>query len=70
MDVLEWQKRYREKINGRGKTRVKLDDDDRREILKLLRAGRRCTDIAREFGVSNATVSRISTGQRKVKLDE
>jgi len=66
MNIHDWQRAYRSR---RKSQRAKLTEDDRRAILRRVRAGERTTDVARAFGVSPATVSRIATGQRRVVLD-
>lgn len=49
--------------------RSKLTEGQRREILRRLRQSERGLDLAREYGVSPTTISKIATGARRVILD-
>jgi DNA invertase Pin-like site-specific DNA recombinase len=51
---------------------AKLNEDQVREIKRLIRAGVRYQDIAEQYGVGKTTIANIATGLRwsHVKLED
>jgi len=51
---------------------AKLNEDQVREIKRLIRAGMRYQDIAEHYGVGKTTIANIATGLRwsHVKLEK